>query len=282
MLLVCGLYGLALSGCASALNAVTPTGDIRVVSDIPYAPGERRVFDLYLPKTLTATTPAVVFIHGGSWDTGSKDIYPFVGQSLASAGVIVAVPNYRLYPETRFPGFVEDAAEAVAAVETSLGSGRYGIPKGSHPLFIMGHSAGAEIVGLLATDKRYLARAGSSIGRLAGFIGLSGPYDFLPLKEERYKRIFPEALRAASQPVNFVDGDEPPSLLITGADDTTVDPQNTRSLSDKLKGAGIAVKTIVYPGLGHIDTISSFSTVLPLGNSAIREETLAFIRRHSR
>ena len=273
--------GLALSGCAAALNAVTPAGDYRLVSDLSYAPGERRVLDLYLPKHVTASAPIVVFVHGGSWDSGSKDIYPFVGQSLASAGIVVAIPNYRLYPQTTFPGFVEDAAKAVAVVERLAADGREGIPKGRHKLFVMGHSAGAEIAGLLATDGRYLANAGSAIRRLAGFVGLSGPYDFLPLTEERYKRIFPESVRPASQPVNFVSGDEPPALLIAGDADTTVDPKNTRSLAAKLKSAGVPVTQTIYPGIGHIGTISSFSTVLPLGDRRIREEVIGFIRKHA-
>lgn len=281
LFLVCGFMGLVLSGCAAALNAITPSGDYRLVADLSYGPDERRVLDLYLPTTMTPATPVVVFIHGGSWDTGSKDIYPFVGQSLASAGFIVAIPNYRLYPQTRFPGFVEDGARAVAAVDRLARTGRAGIPTGRHPLFLMGHSAGAEIAGLIATDRRYLAGAGSSVGRLSGFVGLSGPYDFLPLTDARYKRIFPEATREASQPVNFVSGDEPPALLITGADDTTVDPKNTRSLAAKLKAAGVPVETTVYPGLGHIDTISSFSTVLPLGDRRIREEVIRFIRERA-
>nr|WP_255699811.1 alpha/beta hydrolase [Jiella avicenniae] len=282
LFLFCGFCGLALSGCAAALNAVTPSGDYRLVSDLAYAPGERRVLDLYLPRHVTATAPVVVFIHGGSWDSGSKDIYPFVGQSLASAGIVVAIPNYRLYPQTRFPGFVEDAAKAVAHVERLVADSREGIPKGRHPLFLMGHSAGAEIAGLLATDGRYLAAAGSSIRRLSGFVGLSGPYDFLPLTEERYKRIFPKAVRQASQPVNFVSGDEPPALLITGDADTTVDPKNTRSLAARLKAAGVAVTAKIYPGIGHVGTISSFSTVLPLGDRRIRDEVIGFVGRQAR
>ncbi|MBO0662065.1 alpha/beta hydrolase [Jiella sp. MQZ9-1] len=281
MLLVCGFYSFALSGCAAALNAITPSNDYTLVSNVSYGPGARRALDLYLPKTMTATTPVVVFIHGGSWDSGSKDIYPFVGESLASAGMIVAIPNYRLYPDVRFPGFVDDAAKAVATVNHIAAEGWDGLPKGRHPLFVMGHSAGAEIAGLLATDGRWLQKAGLSIHRLAGFIGLSGPYDFLPLKEERYKQIFPKALRAESQPINFVNGDEPPTLLITGADDVTVDPKNSRSLAAKLKRVGVPVTLTIYPGLGHVGTISSFSTVLPLGNRAIRQDVIDFVRRRS-
>jgi len=276
------LATMFLGSCVSALNAITPGSGYRTVSDLRYAEGDRGTYDLYVPDGATAHSPAVVFIYGGSWDTGSKDIYPFLGQSLASAGVIVAIPNYRLYPQTRFPGFVVDAAAATASVARLLEVGGAGVPAGRHPLFLMGHSAGAEIAGLLATDARWLKRAGLPLGRIAGFIGLAGPYDFLPLTDERYKRIFPKELRPASQPVNFVDGDEPPMLLIAGTSDTTVDPQNTRSLARKVRAAGGSVEETLYPGVGHVGAISAFATALPLGNPAIRDETLRFIEEHAR
>ena len=215
------LPAFVLTACAAALNAVTSGAGYDVLRNVPYGEGERAKLDLYIPTRTTPTTPVLVFIHGGSWDSGSKDIYLFVGQSLASEGFIVAIPNYRLYPQVRFPAFVEDAAKAVVKVERMMDGGVYGVPGGDHPFFLMGHSAGAEIAGLLATDGRYLKAAGGSIRSLDGFIGLAGPYDFLPLTEERYKRIFPEAAREASQPVNFVSGDEPPMLLIHGGDDAS-------------------------------------------------------------
>ena len=280
--LTAALATLGLSGCASALNAATSRAGYELVSDIRYAPGERGTYDLYRPDDVGRNTPAVVFIHGGSWDTGSKDIYRFLGQSLASAGVIVAIPNYRLYPQTKFPGFVEDAAKATASFASSLQTDQNGIPRGHRRLFLMGHSAGAEIAGLLATDGRWLKAAGLPLSRIAGFIGLAGPYDFLPLTDERYKRIFPENLRAASQPVNFVDGDEPPMLLIAGTADETVDPKNTRSLAAKVRAVGGQVEETLYPGVTHIGAITAFATALPLGDRDIRAETLHFIKDHAR
>ncbi|MEX6505271.1 alpha/beta hydrolase [Jiella sp. M17.18] len=272
---------LLLADCASALNAVTSRSGFHTVSDVRYQGGDSGTYDLYVPNGASARSPAVIFIHGGSWGTGSKRIYPFLGQSLASAGIIVAIPNYRLYPETQFPGFVEDAAKATASFAATLRSGENGVPAGHHPLFLMGHSAGAEIAGLLAIDARWLKADGIPLSRIAGFIGLAGPYDFLPLTDERYKRIFPKRLRAESQPVNFVSGDEPPMLLIAGKADTTVDPKNTVSLANKARVAGDKVQMTLYPGVSHIGAISAFATALPLGNRAIRTETIRFIEEHS-
>ncbi|MCK5931101.1 MAG: alpha/beta hydrolase [Fulvimarina manganoxydans] len=272
------LPAFALTACAAALNAVTSGAGYDVVRNVPYGDGERAKLDLYIPTRTTPTTPVVVFVHGGSWDTGSKDIYLFVGQSLASEGFIVAIPNYRLYPQVRFPAFVEDVAKAVVKVERMMDGGVYGVPGGDHPIVLMGHSAGAEIAGLLATDGRYLKAAGGSIGSLAGFIGLAGPYDFLPLTEERYKRIFPEATREASQPVNFVSGDEPPMLLIHGADDTTVDPKNTLSLAEKARAAGVFVRDRIVQGVDHVGAITALATAIPFNDETIRRDIVAFVK----
>ncbi|GGE25150.1 hypothetical protein GCM10011390_50760 [Aureimonas endophytica] len=273
-----------LAGCnagADFLNAVTSRAGYALHRDIRYRPGERGTLDLYIPSDAGPRTPVVVFVYGGAWAGGSKGLYRFVGQSLASAGIAVAVPDYRVYPEVRFPGFVTDAAEAVAFVERAAGKGREGFAAGQHPLFLMGHSAGGQIAALLTLDDRYLRAAGLSPKRLAGFVGLAGPYDFLPLTEERYKRIFPPATLAASQPVEFVRGGEPPALLLAGDKDRTVDPKNTRSLAARLRAAGDGVEAEILPGADHISILSGLATALPVGERSVRDRVLTFIRRHS-
>jgi acetyl esterase/lipase len=281
LLLILSL-AVVLSGCSGAafLNSVTSRAGYETVRNLRYMPGDRGTFDLYVPNGAGPETPIVVFVYGGSWDSGSKAIYPFVGQSLASAGYIVAIPDYRVYPDVVFPGFVEDGARAVAAVRKLGETGGAGVAAGPHPLFLMGHSAGAQIAALLAYDKRDLARTGG--GPIAGFIGLSGPYDFLPLKEERYKRIFPPALREASQPVNFAARGDPPTFLAHGGKDTTVEPENMRSLARKLRGGGVPVSENLYPDLDHIGTVSSFATALPLGDRRLRADVLQFLKEHAR
>lgn len=272
-----------LAGCSGAdlLNAVTSRSGYAVQRDLRYADGPRGTLDLYVPANAGPRTPVAVFFYGGAWDSGSKDIYRFVGQSLASAGVVVAVPDYRVYPEVTFPTFVEDGAKAVAFIAGTAREGTGGLPAGDHPLFLLGHSAGGQIAGLLATDPQYLRDAGASKRRLAGFVGLAGPYDFLPLEEERYKRIFPEAAREASQPVNFVDGTEPPMLLIAGDADQTVNPENTRSLARRVMSKGGAAEAVILPGADHIAVLSGLATALPVGARSVRARVLAFIEEHS-
>src|SRR5690606_38098443 len=179
----------------------------------------------------------------------------YVGRWLAEAGVTTIIPDYRLFPEVRYPVFVEDAAAAVAWVFGN--HERLGIdPERIH---LSGHSAGAHIAALLATDSKYLERHGIEPGNLAGVIGLSGPYDVLPLTDDDLVEIFsadPE-LQADSQPVNHVDGDEPPFLLLHGDDDLLVWPRNSIRLKARLDAAGVPAELRIYKGIGHIRMLAS-------------------------
>ena len=193
----------------------------------------------------------IVFVHGGSWDTGSKDRYAFVGNELSDEGFTTAVLNYRLGPQTQFPGFVQDVALAVAKISAQVANGR--------PIVLMGHSAGAHIAALVTYDPRYLQMVGTSPCKaIHGFVGLAGPYDFLPIVEPRYRAIFPSATHAASQPINFAGGRHPPSLLLHGLDDTTVDPKETRAMAAALKRAGNRVVTGFFEGVSHTDIIGAY------------------------
>lgn len=269
-----------LPACTTLLNGVTSREGMSIDSGVRYDAGTRGTFDIYLPETAGPSTPVVVFFYGGSWDSGDKDRYLFVGQSLADAGIIAVVPDYRLYPEVTFPGFVEDGALAVAAVLEEARRGRPGMPAGDHPLFLMGHSAGAHIAAMLTYDERYLRAAGVPASVVRGFVGLAGPYDFLPLTSDRYRRIFPPESREASQPVNFVDGSEPPALLISGAEDETVRPRNSRALAQRVRQTGGRAELQLYPDTGHIGPVAALATALS-SDSAIREAVLDFIARNS-
>jgi acetyl esterase/lipase len=210
---------------------VTPPAD----SDVPNGKGR----------------PVVVFFYGGSWQSGDRGDYLFVGEALASRGFVAVVPDYRTWPETAFPGFIEDAAAAVRWAHD------HAREFGGDPsrLFLMGHSAGAQMAALLATDGHYLYAQKLEKSDLRGVIGLAGPYDFLPLTDPTLEDVFPIQTRPASQPINFVQGDEPPMFLAAGTRDTIVDPGNTDRLAAKLKASGDLVKVKHYSGLSHATLI---------------------------
>ena len=115
--------------------------------------------------------------------------------------------------------------------------------------------------------------------RLAGFIGISGPYDFLPLGPGYLQEVFPPALRGASQPVNFVDGFEPPSLLLHGDDDETVSMSNARSLAAAIDTAGGRVELDILNGSGHARPALALSPALKFLDPVVLDESAAFMRR---
>ncbi|AOI60041.1 alpha/beta hydrolase [Burkholderia diffusa] len=280
MLLAVGL--LAACNPVRLLNALTPRYTFSLFSDIPYGPGERHVLDVYVPARVVddwpadaaAGVPVVVFFYGGSWQSGEREDYLFVGEALASRGFVAVLPDYRTYPATTFPGFVDDAAQAVAwAREHAVAFG--GDPR---RLFLMGHSAGAQIAALLATDGRYLAARQMHKSDIAGVIGLAGAYDFLPLRDATLDRIFPQDARAASQPIRFIQGTEPPMWLAIAENDTVVDAGNTRRFARALQNAGGKVAVVRYDNVSHA-TIAGVLGAPLRGRAPVLDDLSAFVTR---
>jgi acetyl esterase/lipase len=267
---------LGAVGCSSLglLDALTPAGNYAATLDIAYGPQPRQRLDVYVPSGPVAKGTVIVFFYGGNWQSGDKDGYRFVAESLTRRGHIVVIPDYRVYPAAVFPGFIEDSARAVAWVVGHIA--RYG--GAPEAIYLMGHSAGAYNAVMLGVNPSYLHAAGVPRERIAGVIGIAGPYDFLPLADPTLKTIFgPEEARARTQPVNFVERSARPMLLVTGADDTTVRSHNTHRLAARLREEGVPVRDIVYPDKGHIDIILGLSSRLR-GNSRLGDDIEAFVR----
>ncbi|WP_372863656.1 alpha/beta hydrolase [Spongiibacter sp.] len=224
--------------------------------DIRYGEHPRQRIDLYRGKG-RQPLPVVMFIHGGYWSDGERADYRFVGEALAQRGYLAAIISYRLYPEVRFPAFIDDAATALATLR------RIAADYGGDPqrIFIGGHSAGAHSAVMLALDERYLAAAGGSPTWIRGFFGLSGPYDFLPPKEDKVAAIFgPSHNYPRGNPINFVAPSRPPALLVHGRDDRTVGARNSLRLAESLSAAGSDVELMISPG-GHAAPLLAFSGI---------------------
>ena len=166
------------------------------------------------------------FFYGGSWDSGRRQDYNWVGRALASRGFVTIIADYRLYPEVTYPGFLEDSALAVRWAADN--AARFG----GDPtrIVLAGHSAGAYNAAMLALDGRYLKAAGVDPARVKALAGLSGPYDFLPLQGDITHRIFGDtADLPGTQPTAYVTKASPPAFLATGDSDDMVWPKNTAS-----------------------------------------------------
>jgi acetyl esterase/lipase len=273
-LLICSAL---LTGCQAALfgavNATVGHTDVVVQRDVVFDAEHALALDVYRPRD-AAHAPVVVFFYGGSWKSGKRQWYRWVGQALAQRGLVVVIPDYRKWPRVRLDGFMGDAARAVAW--THAHAGEYG--GDSAQLFLMGHSAGAHMAALLATDDTWLAAQGMRPAQLAGVIGVAGPYDFLPLHDADDIDMFgaTHAAQLRSQPVHYVDGDEPPMWLLQGATDRVVEPRNATALAQALRRHGDAVELRMYPGIGHNAILFAMSR--PFRSKApVLDDTLRFI-----
>ena len=266
------LLGVAVTGCSPVqlINGLSPSSHYQLTADLAYGRADRQILDVYSPRCAHGPSPLVIFFYGGGWQKGNKEDYEFVASSLTQAGYVVIIPDYRLFPDVVFPAFVEDGAAAVAW--SLQNAGKYGADPGK--VFLMGHSAGAHISALLITDQRYLAEHAIMAGQLKGFIGLSGPYDFLPIKSGYLLDVFPEANREASQPINFVTAETPPTLLIHGTDDNLVDTANSENFAKRLSEQGVDVNLQLYEGVGHAEVAAALAPPLDFTG-----ETLADIRK---
>jgi acetyl esterase/lipase len=275
--LLVAVCGAALVGCSGfsffVANAPNAFGSFRRIADLSYGEDARQRLDVYAPKH-PDHRPVVIFFYGGTWSSGKKSEYAFVGAALAERGYVTVIPDYRLYPEIRFPGFIEDGARAVAWVQ------QHARDFGGDPdrLVLMGHSAGAHIAALLALNPSYLAAAGVRPNSVAGFIGLSGPYALVPDTDTLHAIFGAPYTSDDWQPVHFANRTSPPTLLLHGADDKVVYSAHTEKLRDALSSHGVEVETHLYPGRGHADTIASFSVVARYRTPALAQ-TLAFLGR---
>jgi acetyl esterase/lipase len=232
------------------LDMMVPSTGYHRISDFSYGNLPRQKLDVYQPKEAKPNGIIVIFFYGGYWTNGEKQSYRFVGEALSSQGFIAVLPDYRLYPKVIFPAFVQDGAEAVRWVHDHARD----IGGDPQHIYVMGHSAGAHIASLLTLDPSYLGAVGLDRSAIRGFVGLAGPYDF-PM-DDNLRPIFgihsaTQPVNPAIEPINSVDGHEPPMLLLQGSIDNVVDPGNATRLSDRIKKFGGKVQVIMYPSLEH-------------------------------
>ena len=261
-----GVLGLllALGACTplATLNALAATDSHTRVTDVAYGALPRQRLDLYRPAGVAPLGgwPVVVFFYGGSWNSGDRAQYGFVGAALASRDMLALVADYRLYPEVRFPSFLVDSAQALAWGLS------HAAEQGGNPrrVFVMGHSAGGYNAAMLALDARWLAATGHAPRELAGFIGLAGAYDFLPMTNRDAQPVFfhPD-YPPDTQPIEFASAAAPRSFLAAGRTDSLVNPErNTAALAARLSAAGVPVSLHRYERVNHVTLIGAFG--LPL------------------
>jgi acetyl esterase/lipase len=268
-------FVLFASGCTSLsffiANTATLAGRYDRSTDHSYGPESRQKLDVYSPKDAQAQ-PVVVFFYGGSWTTGGRGLYRFVGAALAERGIVTVVPDYRLYPQVKFPVFLDDGALAVAWVQKHA----HEFGGDPHRIVLMGHSAGGHEAAFLAYDRQLLQKVGAQPEWIVGLVGLSGPYALEP-NSDILNTIFANPYTPADwQPVRFVTPQAPPTLLVHGTGDDVVSIKHAEKLRDVLQANHVRVETEFYPGKRHADTVAAMS-VLARGRAPVLDQSVTFI-----
>ncbi len=270
---------LALAGCTplGLLNAVVPSWGYAEHIERAYGDHPRQAVDVYRPRAALepgAALPVAVFFYGGRWQGFDKREFRFVGEALASRGFVAVLPDHRLFPEVRFPDFVEDGAKAVRWAHD------HARELGGDParLVLLGHSAGAHQAMMLALDQSFLKAQGLPEGAVKGVVGMSGPYDFLPFTDEDIRQLMgPPEGWPNTQPIRYVDAKDPPIFLQYGLKDEIVKPHNARNLRDAAQKAGLQATLVEYDRLDHYGVVAAIAAPLRFLGPVL-DDAVAFMR----
>ena len=278
-----GLLGVTplLQACSPlrVINATVATDTHTVQPDQAYGPLPRQQLDVYRPAEAAPDAPLAVFFYGGSWSSGDRRDYRFVGEALASRGIVTVVADYRLSPEVSYPAFLEDCALAVKWAHDN--AARLGASR--QRLYTVGHSAGAYNAAMMALDPRWLSGVGLQPRTLAGWAGLAGPYDFLPIGLSDVKRAFnwPDT-PPDTQPLFHVQAGPPaPSqrvLLLAARSDVLVNPErNTVAMARALQARGAPVEVELFDRVSHTTLIGAMARPLR-GLAPVLDRLSGFLR----
>jgi acetyl esterase/lipase len=287
-----------LSGCSAVewtgiqfLYKQADLPESQIVRDKPYREGDSPEQRLNLFVPVGSDWPVLVFVHGGGWNSGDKDltvggadIYSNIGRFFASHGIGVAVINYRLLPQISWPAQIEDVADATAWVASHITD--YG---GSpNRLFLFGHSAGAQLATRVALDPAPLERRGLSPHILCGVIAVSGAgldlqdtgtYELgedIRYYEKRFRDgDAGETWKQAASPISFVNASAPPFLIVYAEGETKGLQRQSGLLHEALVRAGTKSQIAVVPGQSHTRILFTLSRPDRVAGPAI----LQFLQR---
>ena len=280
LLALFGLPGLiapasGTDGKPTEATVATASFEVEKHKDIAYrtdkdADKERHKLDIYSPKG-KKDYPVVLFVHGGSWRSGSKNLYAGIGESFAKLGIGFVICNYRLSPEVQHPAHIQDVAKAFAWTRENIG--KYGGKVEN--LYVCGHSAGGHLVSLLATDPEYLKVEKRSPADIKGVISVSGVYQIYA-NERVFNDPFGknEDVCKNASPLSHVIGKHPPFLIAYADNDYPHLDEMAKDMQAALKKVDSPCELLLCKRRTHITIITSFIDPEDALNKAVREFVL--------
>lgn len=239
-----------------ALNRLTPKTSFELVENIAYGLKSRQRLDLYCAKKTLAHRPLIVFVHGGAWQHGDKKDYVFIGESLARAGYDVAVINYHLAPQSIFPVYIDDIAQAL----NYLNQHQQRLNISTQHIILMGHSSGAfNVMSVVYHPQQQAIHCRDQIKAIVGF---AGPYHFDykgdPLAQDAFDQSVPYQ---EVMPFYFVETNSIKHYLFLAENDQIVKKSNTFDMHQKLLQAGNHSHVAVIAKTGHVTIIATLSSL---------------------
>ena len=258
---------------------------LEIARDIPYGEDPRlQALDVYRPRSAEGSLPVLVFVHGGGWSIGGKGTRSTIPAFFGDAGVLYVSINYRLSPAAKHPAHAEDVARAVAWVHANI----HGYGGDGSAIYLMGHSAGAHLVALVASAPRYLQSYGVPPEIVRGTILLDGSgYDLVKRVPESggwVRQMLlnafgndPRVWRDAS-PQHQLTGARPPPCLLFHVRGRRASEIQARSFASALRAAGGNAEMIPVPDRTH----TSIYDLIGSAGDSVGRRIVQFIRAHPR
>ncbi len=266
-------------------QTIVSSAQVKKAKDINYAGNtdEANTLNIFYKNDSIKDKPVLVFIHGGSWSSGKKETYWWLGRNFARKDVVTVIINYPLAPNLQYAKMGNDCALAIKWVSENISSYKASPDK----IFVMGHSAGAHLAELINADPKYFKQAGIA-NPIKGVI-LNDPFgldmeEYLTTAEKDhfyfdFIRTFteqPEVWKVAS-PLNYVNNIKNPHLLFCGAKTYGAIKLQTPKLYEKLKANGVWAEIKEIKGKSHVPMISQ----MIFGGNQLYKDILDFIQEVS-
>ncbi|MEJ7758197.1 MAG: alpha/beta hydrolase [Gemmatimonadaceae bacterium] len=269
------LLALTVTACSPRAFAerIVVRGDAPAETGNAYGVSPQQVLDVYRPGASRTAPPVIVFLYGGRWSSGTRHDYRALANAFTGRGWIVIVPDYRLYPDVKFPAWVEDGARAIRwAFDNAARLGG-----DTARVSVVGHSAGGHTAALLALDERYLRAAGVSPGSVRAYVSIAGPVETTWTDPDIQALMGPKEGWAATYPATFIDGTERPVLFLHGSDDKTVSYLHSIRLAERIRAVGGCAAARIYDGIGHVPII--LAAMFPsLASAPVLNDVIRFIQ----
>jgi arylformamidase len=240
--------------------------------DLPFGPTPAETMDIF--PSPTPNSPVLMFIHGGYWRAFSSKEFSFVAAGLVPHGITVAVMNYALCPEVSIAEITRQSRAAVAWLAHAVG--RYG--GNPSQIFVAGHSAGGQQVGMLLSGGRS-QEARDAAARLEGGIAVSGLFDIRPLQHSWLQPSLKltDTLAAEQSPLLQIPTRAPGLLVSVGGDESTAFLSQSLNYLAAWRDAGLDGDYVAQPGLNHYEAVYGFGD----HESPLARATADFIRRRT-